>query len=363
MGIKITVLSDLHAGHTAIPVTQLTRHLEEYFMPKALSSDIVIINGDFFDTLLDLSDPRAYIIMQFINKLLDLTNQHDILVRVVRGTFSHDRNQLQFFESEEWSHVKYFKTLAIEYIEGLGIHIMYIPDDLHVMNIRDAVEDVLSANGLDKVDLICNHGYLTHLVPENIPSITNKAIDSDWISSKTQLLVNGHIHQLSIYKNLISCGSFEAMTHADTGPVGFIYIEYNKDNNSFEWEHVENLKSRKFVTFTSKEVGDTCINSFIKWLKTISLGTILGLNIAIKVSDTLVRPILQNYARDMFPKASVKYLPHENKQDASTNICSTNKYVQNNALTEDNYLSILHDEIKLDRDVDIPIDTLKLYVR
>src|SRR6185312_12375018 len=94
------VFSDFHSGHPKNPMARLAANLKAAFPDneETAALDILFIAGDFFDGLM-ISDSDAYFeAADLIVYLLRLCAKRDIVLRVLRGTPSHDYNQNRLFE-------------------------------------------------------------------------------------------------------------------------------------------------------------------------------------------------------------------------------------------------------------------------
>lgn len=335
MGITILTLSDFHCGNNTIPAETLKRHFEYYFINRISDDiDMVVINGDFYDRVLDMSSPYSYTSVQMINLLIVKCDIHNVKIRVVRGTYTHDIKQLQFFGADLHHHVKYIDTLKLEYVEDLDLYIMYIPDNLATLDLESDIKELLRVNHLDKVDIIFNHGYLSHLIPNNIKSVADKSLDSKFMSSICNILINGHIHEYSVYHNLISCGSFERLAHGYEGPKGFIELQYNKEKKHITHKLIENEMTALFLTFVGNNRGETELKAYINWLNSITLGDAFAIHISIHSPDNSLKSAFVNVTLEKFPDAKLKFkwLKECVAEDKELKI----RYVPEVPLTEEN---------------------------
>ena len=69
-----------------------------YTYDKKDELDMVIINGDYWGTKLSLNSIDAKLGISFINELYTVCKENDILIRMIKGTLSHDHNQLGAFK-------------------------------------------------------------------------------------------------------------------------------------------------------------------------------------------------------------------------------------------------------------------------
>ena len=254
---NVVEISDIHFGNGKVSPELIYNHLETYLYPELKDIDLFVINGDTFDTLLNMNSSAGYYVARFIDSVISLAIENKFYIRVVRGTFSHDRNQNQFFTVRGKDQlVLNDKQLVLVYntlgIENFGKHIfLFCPDNLPYKDLTQEIIDRLDANHLDKIDGIFSHGYYNHLLPDNLPHIPTDTIHWDKIKGRISgYCLNGHVHHMGIHDRVISSGSFERMDHGVTEKVGYWKMTFDK-----KWipSFIENKGSIAFKTFYQEE--------------------------------------------------------------------------------------------------------------
>lgn len=260
--IKYLELSDIHLGHARNTTSEIVNNLNSFFHDFKSSSpfvnlDYVFIAGDLFDGLLDLSDSDTYVIMEFLNRLAYFCARHEIALRVLEGTPSHDWKQsylvkaLVNFVSIPLD-FKYVDTLFIEYHEKNDLRILYIPDEWtdSAETTYKQVLQLLKDNNITEVDLGIFHGYFTYQC--KIGMQTTQAHDPEAYLSIVKHFINiGHIHTFTTYKRIIASGSFDRLSHGEEEPKGAVLCTIREDNND-EFLFIENKSAKIFKTITLK---------------------------------------------------------------------------------------------------------------
>ena len=123
--IQYLVLSDIHLGHTKNKTDNIIKNLNHFF--KAYHKDIIqckviFISGDVFDRLLTTKSVEYRHSMAWLSNLLLFCKEHDIALRILYGTPSHDMEQISAFEEVAKklypeADFKYINTLSIEYMD------------------------------------------------------------------------------------------------------------------------------------------------------------------------------------------------------------------------------------------------------
>lgn len=263
---KIAEISDIHFGNGRLSSVRVYEHLQKVLYPLFKNIKLLVINGDTFDTLLNMNHDAGFYVARFIDDLTTLALSHKVYIRVVRGTFSHDRYQNQFFVVRDKGvntlngvpMIKVIDQISIEHFDEMNINVLYCPDDQPHNDLSQAVIDVIEAHHLKKIDLLFSHGYYTHLLPKNLPHIPLNTLDYDRLKKYVDgLLINGHVHHPVVYDNrVITSGSFERMNHDnDNTPVGMWMLTATRNKSKLQWvfEFIENKDAIPFTTFYTEK--------------------------------------------------------------------------------------------------------------
>ncbi|EJY3320387.1 hypothetical protein OGA59_004512 [Salmonella enterica] len=123
--------------------------------------------------------------------------------------------------------LKYFQDLAIEFIDDLNLTVLYLPDEWHHDSdetLRQA-QELIKANGLQKVDIAVVHGGFKYQFPLELPSLHDEVA---WSELVNYAILSGHIHAHSRCLKVICGGSFNRNNHDEDGPKGHIRLEIAK---------------------------------------------------------------------------------------------------------------------------------------
>ena len=258
--LKIASISDIHFGNKRILSLNIAHNISTFMFPKLEGTDLLIIGGDVFDTSLPFSDEHSNIIVSWIIDLLDQCEKYGVIVRILRGTFSHDRTQCTSFplyhKKGRYKHsLRYFDTMSCEYIEELDLKVLYIPDDLPYKSsdeCLDVIKKMLSDIGWQQVDYVFGHGYFEHMLPPYMPHKPKITFTVEQFKDIVRrFILMGHVHHPNKTDNVIFNGSFERLGHGEEEDKGFVYIEDFGRNANIEF--VENKLSTKFLTFDLSE--------------------------------------------------------------------------------------------------------------
>ena len=257
MIVKIPFLTDIHFGNPKIQASRMVESLHEYAYPVIAESQLLLLGGDFFDRLLDINSDAGILAIYIIDELINLAIEKKIYIRVLRGTFSHDRMQNRMF-TERAQHIPNYNGISlvrtvnkveIERFPVFGLDILFCPDDQPQEDMTEAILETLNANHLEQVDYMCCHGYWDHLLPDNTVKKPHDCLDYDRLKNRVRYQIfNGHVHSPGIWKKVISGGSFERFRHGEEEDKGFYLAEYNSDTKTSAIKFIRNKKAVPFIT-------------------------------------------------------------------------------------------------------------------
>lgn len=254
--LNIAVLSDLHLGHRRNKALDIIANLNKAFPDNEDTAqlDIIFLAGDVFDRLLEYPDESVVDINIWIFNLLQICSKHDILLRVLEGTPSHDRFQSEAFNtikhiSNLKVDLKYIKTLSIEYIEKFDIQVGYIPDEWEITTEKtlEQFKDLLQSKNLSQVDFLIMHGNFEFQMPAHLNKIP-KHDSNEYLKLVKHYIFIGHIHNFSFNKRIIAQGSFDRLAHGEEEAKGHVRATIT-ENGEREFFFIENKDAKVYKTF------------------------------------------------------------------------------------------------------------------
>lgn len=257
MKLKICTISDIHLGHKRNSTESIIASLDKNFLghPDVSKADIIFIAGDLFDGLLAPTAPEKALIYLWFYRLAQFCAKHDIVLRILEGTPSHDWKQSEIFTTlhaitETGIDFKYVKTLSIEHFDKFGVNVLYMPDEWRHTAEETLVDvkELLKSKGLDKVDLGVFHGNFEYQLPAAISGKSAHSSD-EYLNIVQGLIFIGHIHNSSRFGRIVAQGSFDRLAHNEESPKGFVVADYDtetKDNSVF---FIENKDARIYNTY------------------------------------------------------------------------------------------------------------------
>lgn len=250
MNVNILNIADIHWG--SIDPDEQWRELEfiiEIIKEMCLSNipiDLIVLNGDYFDCKLPLNSREALLAVEWFNRFfMTCVDCHVGKIRMIQGTYSHDNDQLDVFNSFESNQFTgtddkdFFKIFRKTILEETfpGIRIIYCPDELlqtdtyemEYTNEIVCMKDIGFFHG--SFDVV--YGELLAAKPELMEknnvifhyNLFNKSIKGPMLA--------GHWHDGKTYEDLIYTGSPFRYKFNEDEPKGITFIQYNSDDQTY----------------------------------------------------------------------------------------------------------------------------------
>lgn len=245
---------DVHLAHPRTPTTLVLNNLTTYAVNDKVFKDLDLcfITGDLFDLLLSNNDPRLYEIHRWLTYLMRMCAKHDVLLRIVEGTPSHDRGQSIFLPEQAKNaeipvDLHYASTLSIEYIPRFDIHILYVPDKWRTdtSETLTEVKALLAQHSLTQVDFAVMHGAFEYQLPAIVPEPSH---DSDeYLALVRYFILIGHVHKATQLERILAAGSFDRDGHGSEEAKGYFDVTIRGvDNSTITW--VENKGAKRYIS-------------------------------------------------------------------------------------------------------------------
>lgn len=262
--LKIVAAGDFHFGNPKINAEALYMKLKKYFYPELMDAELCFLTGDIYDQLLTVNSKAYKYAALFILDLMKISSDTGMQIRVLHGTYTHDRDQLSVFNIFKYpnSRIKIINEITAEEISDIrcgmdeihqNIRVAYLPDNLPYKESSDAIahlERNLTVLGWQSVDLLIGHGSFSHVIPADSshrPPCLYSAEQFEHIVHGP--IVMGHIHTSGRYRNIIYCGSYDRMAHNEEEPKGF-YVVTKDINGNTGWKNrfVKNEEATLFIS-------------------------------------------------------------------------------------------------------------------
>lgn len=222
------VISDVHAGCKRISTAKMLQSLRKYLPETEIAKlDLIVLAGDWYDDLLALNNDVVIEVDIYIAWLCRMCKKHDVSIRVLEGTPSHDWTQPRRFEyiNNEISNIGadlvYIDELSIRYEEKFNMNFLFVPDEVHPdpKVTLAQVHELLQARNLEQVDMAFMHGQFEFQLPDIVKA--PKHDSAEYIKIVRHAIFIGHIHTCSIQDIIYAQGSFDRTSHGQPEKKGY----------------------------------------------------------------------------------------------------------------------------------------------
>ncbi|MCP4394430.1 MAG: hypothetical protein GY804_09235 [Alphaproteobacteria bacterium] len=329
--VRFLSISDLHGGTYNTNITAMYKYWETYLYPQLSEIDILFIVGDVFDKGMAYDSSASQVLTRFIIDICYMANDFGFLIRVVRGTYSHDRNSsvmIQIVGNHicDKGQVRYFDTVEIEHIEKFNKSILYVPDDLPYNDAQERVIELIKSTSKGSVDILAFHGMCKHQLPYGIPKPPLNTIDmKKWVKYVNDIIITGHVHQKSIFipnktKNtpVVCNGSFDRIAHGEEEAKG-CYLITIEDGKNPVIKFIHNKEAHVFKTIYFIEVDTeksiTSLDETVDVLTNNRKYNAALINIRIIINDPIQKAAVQKYCLTHFKHMNIRFTFKSEKED------------------------------------------------
>ena len=248
----IAAMADLHIGLRRIPADSLKDQLKHHFfepLNKIYQLDAVVILGDVLHTIISLNTDYSELFNWFISKLYRLGQKRKCPIIIIKGTISHDNDQLNNIKHYQYNDdgVDFRVYDEVQEIELFKDFKVLVLPDVRIKEAKD-IEKFLDK----KYDMIIGHGLIDAMrffVQESETSPAKAYVfDSDKLMDCSRgPVLFGHIHQYQhIRHKFYYVGPFTLLERGGYD-AGFAIVGIdNKDHTKFRVEHYVNPDSAKY---------------------------------------------------------------------------------------------------------------------
>ena len=310
----IATTSDVHMGHPRVPTQKTYDCIRKAFPDNKETAklDMLVIAGDFYDRLLNLSQDDVEETDVAIIYLLRLAAKHDIVLSVLKGTPSHDWDQSArfVFFNEKFdigAKLYYFDQLCIHHFEEFNMDFLFVPDEWtnSTEKTLKQVRQKLAERGLEKVDYGIMHGAFDYQLPMVAPALKHDS--QAYLELVRYLIFIGHIHTHSRFDRIIVPSSLNRLAQGEEGPKGHVRAKVRSETD-YEVIFVENKDATIFKTIQcgSLDLQEAYarVDEFIKTIPDDSF---------IRIRADLGQPILnaQKRMEERWPTINWQFEPND----------------------------------------------------
>lgn len=264
--LEIASISDIHLGHSTNHTEDIVANLRIAFPdnPETAKLDFLFFCGDVFDGLLTVPDKDVLLIKEFIAYILRLCKKHNIKVRVLEGTPSHDWQQSQLFLDinvllDIGADLKYFKQLHLEYEQSHDKWLLFVPDECDATTEKtlSRVKELIKQNGIEKVDYALMHGQFEYQLPSFVKA--PKHDSSEYLKLVKHIIFIGHYHTFSNLDRIVAHGSFDRLRQNEEEPKGHVRVSQIGNDHVITFIENKDAKIYKTIDCTGLDINELIV--------------------------------------------------------------------------------------------------------
>lgn len=248
-------IADIHIGIRHIDAKTMKHQLKKHFINTLKDMkylDGIFILGDILHTIVSLNSDYAEVYLWFIDQVYKVAKKKNSTVIIIRGTLSHDNDQLQNIKS--YAHNDDGVDFRIyENVEEITLWDDYkalVLPDVRVKDLKD-IDQYLTCD--KRYDLILGHGLISSMKfftqeSENMPTKTYEYDADRLIDSCKGPVLFGHIHQFQTIRNhFYYVGPFTLLERGGIDAGFAVCGIYDQDRTKFKVEHFINPDSASYI--------------------------------------------------------------------------------------------------------------------
>lgn len=213
----------------------------------------VFLTGDYFDKKLDMNSREAQVASHILFDIYTACRTHNKWFIILRGTYSHDFDQLGIFKQleNEYERFKIISTVTeLELLDSYDrpIQVLCLPEEYmedqeaYYADYLQKSYHIILGHGM------CNFNAFQHNESER-PMDRMPIFDEVKLMSIADIIVFGHIHTPGCYKDqYYSNGSYSRLCHNEEHAKGFWLFAYDPEERSHGAAFCENTLAPKYVT-------------------------------------------------------------------------------------------------------------------
>ena len=248
----VATIADLHIN--AFKAQDIYKEIESCLFEYLNNHhcDMIVFAGDYYDSIISHNSKIAHLSMLVIKNIIQIAKDRNIrYVRMIKGTDSHDNNQLINFKIFENGEVDFriIDTCTTETLDG--VKILYIPEEY--MSDQDCFYKEFFD---DTYDMIFGHGMFRETSfqaqkQEGAVTLSKAPVfnSTDMLKICSGPIIFGHIHsKCTIKERIIYVGSFSRHVYGEEEDKGFLITVFNKETKNFNNEFIINTLAPRYDT-------------------------------------------------------------------------------------------------------------------
>jgi hypothetical protein len=326
--VRILFGSDFHFGIPSVSQEDMAIAFVRTIFPLLEETDVFFINGDFFDTLVSFDNYGFDPIYDTIVNLFQLCERRQITLRILQGTYMHDRDQGNRFTTIYRNGGFGGYTFNFRFMRGIdleelhfgdrSLRVVYVQDDLPFTDSNDVVDVIrtkLVELGWDSVDYACMHGFFDHTAGGGMSREKTVIFTEDQFPFVKKIINCGHVHQYGAWDKLISNGSFDRAVFGDEAPKGLVKVLDYPDHYTAQF--IENKWAAVYDTlaFSPEDTTETLVAKISAHIASLTSERKISLRFIVDPLEH--REAIKVWMREAYPDIRFQFKKNKEVDDKS----------------------------------------------
>lgn len=273
----IAAIADVHIGNKAISWKEYKHQLKKGVIEKLEQMtflDMIVLCGDTLHCQVSMNSDYASVFFWFIGKIVKIAKKKNSVVRVIKGTRSHDLDQLdtiKFYEDDTEVDFKVIDDYMIETIDGLNY--AYIAENYIDQSPNDYYSEIFN-KPKNYFDMIFGHLTIeqTQFVEQNSENLNTQApiFRLKDFYKVANLIVCGHIHTpMNFNDRFFYVGSTLRTCHGEEHDKGWNVITYLPKEKLYRIDKIVNKYTFNFNTLelTNRFIEKNDVDHIVEYVE------------------------------------------------------------------------------------------------
>ncbi len=232
----IAAIADVHIGNKSISWKEYKYQLKKGVIEKLEKMtflDMIVLCGDTLHCQVSMNSDYASVFFWFIGKLVKIAKKKNAIIRIIKGTRSHDLDQLdtiKFYEDDPEIDFKIIDDYMIETINGYNY--AYIAENYINQPIKEYYSEIFDKSNY--FDIIFGHLTIeqTQFTEQDSENLNTQApvFRLKDFYKVANLIICGHIHTpMNFNDRFFYVGSTLRTCHGEEHDKGWNVIVYTKE--------------------------------------------------------------------------------------------------------------------------------------
>ena len=260
----IATIADVHIGNKSISWKEYKYQIKKgiiEWLERMAYLDMIVLCGDTLHCQISMNSDYASVFFWFIDKLVKIAKKKNAVIRIIKGTRSHDLDQLdtiKVYENDPDVDLKVIDDYMIETIDGMNY--AYIAENYIDQPVKEYYSDIFD-KPKNYFDIIFGHLTIEQcqFTEQNSENLNTQApiFKLKDFYKVSNLTICGHIHTpMNFNDKFFYVGSALRTCHGEEHDKGWNVVTYLPKNKLYR---VDKIVNEYLLNFSTLEISNRFI--------------------------------------------------------------------------------------------------------